>query len=107
MVRDVLRKHSNAFFGVQVDNFGAVLAEPIDAAAEICGLADHYGANPKLANQAAAIPARGQRGHHDFVAVTPLAAGFAKRIRLAVSGRIAFLHSAVVAFSQQFSIAFE
>src|SRR6266849_6927224 len=103
MVRNVPGENSNALLGVQVDDIDSILAQPIDAAAEIHGLADHYGANAKLADQAAAIPARSQRGRHDFVAVSPLPARFAKRIRLAMRGRITLLHSAVVAASQQLS----
>src|SRR6266849_1261199 len=107
VVGHVFSKHLDAFVRMGVEHFRAVLAQPIDAAAEIYGLADDYGANAKLADQAAAIPARSQRGHHDFIAVAPLPAGVSKRIRFAVRGRIAFLHSAVAAFSQQFSMAFE
>src|SRR5712692_1849003 len=107
MVRNVPGENSNALLGVQVDDIDSILDQPIDAAAEIYGLADHYGANAKLADQAAAIPARSQRGHHDFVAVSPLPARFAKRIRLAMRGRITLLHSAVVAASQQLSASFE
>jgi len=58
VVRNIFRKHLNTFFGMEVDDFGAVLAQPIDAAAKIYGLADDNGANAKLADQAAAIPAR-------------------------------------------------
>src|SRR5712692_7408126 len=104
---DIFGEHLDAFVRMGVEHFGAVFAQPIDAAAEIYGLADHNGANPKLADQAAAIPAGSQRGHHDLVAVTPLPARFAKRIRLAMRRRIALLHSAVVAASQQFPVAFE
>ncbi len=107
VLRDVFGEHLDAFVRVGVEHFGAIFAQPIDPAAEIHGLADHYGANAKLADQAAAIPARSQRGHHDFVAVTPLPAGFAKRVRFAMRRRIALLHSAVVARSQQFPVVFE
>ena len=68
--RHIFGEHLDAFVRMGVEHFGAVLAEPIDAAAEIYGFADHYGANAKLADQPAAIPARSQSGHHDFVAVT-------------------------------------
>src|SRR6266851_5145196 len=107
MVRNVPGENSNALLGVQVDDTDSILDQPIDAAAEIYGLADDYSAYAKLADQATAIPARSQRGHHDFIAVAPLPAGVSKRIRFTVRGRIAFLHSAVAAFSQQFSMAFE
>src|SRR6266478_2321712 len=107
MVRNVPGEHSNALLGVQVDDIDSILDQPIDAAAEIYGLADDYGADAELADEAAAIPARSQRRDHNLVAVTSLPARLSKRIRFTVRGRIAFLHSAVVAFSQQFSMAFE
>src|SRR5258707_4483771 len=107
MVCDVFRKRSNALFGVQVDHCNAVFAEPVDAATKIYGLTDDYGANTKLTDQAAAIPAGSERRHHDFVAVTALPARFAKRICFTVRGGIALLHSAVVAASEQFSVAIE
>jgi hypothetical protein len=50
MVRNILGEHSNALPGMQVNDSDSVFDEPIDAAAEIHGLADHYGANPKLAD---------------------------------------------------------
>src|SRR6266849_3747992 len=107
MVRNVPGENSNALLGVQVDDIDSILDQPIDAAAEIHGLADNYSGDAKLADEPAAVPAGSERGHHDFVAVAPLPAGVSKRIRFTVRGRIAFLHSAVVAFSQQFSMAFE
>src|SRR5438046_3963198 len=79
-----------------VEDFGSVFAEPVDAAAKIHGFADDHRADAKLTDQAAAIPAGGKRGYHDFVAITSLSPCFAKSIRLTMRGRIAFLHSAVV-----------
>src|SRR5882672_7636933 len=90
-----------------VEDFGAVFAEPIDAALKIHGLADDDGADAELPDEAAAIPARSESGYHDFVAVGALAAGFAKGVRLTVRGRIAFLHPTIVAASQQLSFAIE
>src|SRR5258707_653282 len=77
---NVVREHLDAIFGVEVDDIGAVLAQPIDAAAKVHGLADHYGADAKLANQAAAVPAGRQGSNHDFVAVAPLAPCLSKGI---------------------------
>src|SRR5208282_3791047 len=85
--------------------FDAVFAEPIDPAAEIHRFAHDNGPNPKLTDQPAAIPAGRERRGHDFVAVTLLAPRFAKRIRLAMHGRVVVLHSAVVAAPQKFSLA--
>src|SRR5260370_20737285 len=107
MVCNVFREYSNALLGMHVDYTDSVSDQPIDSDAEIHGLPDHHGADPKLANQPAAIPARRQRRNHDFVAITPLPARFSKSIRFAMRGGIALLHSAVVAASEQFSFAFE
>src|SRR6266851_4073393 len=107
VIGHIFGEHVDAFVRVGVEHFGAVFAQPIDAAAEIYGLADNYGANAKLADQAAAVPAGRQGRDHDFVAVSSLPARFAKRVRFAMRGRIALLNSAVVAPSQQFSVAFE
>src|SRR5260370_2833962 len=81
MIGNVPPEHLDAFARMGVEDFGAVLAEPVDAAAKIYRLADDYGTNSKLADEAAAIPAGSQGGRHDFVAVSALAAGFAKRDR--------------------------
>src|SRR5467141_3130845 len=107
MVGNVFREHSNALLGMQVDDLDSVFDQPINPAAEIHRLADHYSANPKLANQAAAIPARHQRRQHNLVPETQLPAAHSKSILFAMRGRISLLHSAVLAASEQFSIAFE
>ena len=103
----VLGKHLNAFVGVGVEDVRTVLDQPIEAAAEINGLADNYGADAELADQAAAIPAGSEGGHHDFVAVSALAARFAKRICFTMRGGIALLDPSIVAPAQQFSIVIE
>ena len=90
-----------------VEDCDAVFAEPVDAAAKIHRFANDHCADAELADQAAAIPAGSESGHHDLVAVTSLPARFAKSIGLAMCGGIAFLHSAIVAAAQEFSIAFE
>jgi biotin carboxylase len=104
---NVVREHLDAIFGVQVDDVSAILLQPIDAAVKIYGLADNYCPDAELADQATAIPAGRERGNHDFVAVSALAARLSKGVRLSMYGRIAFLHSAVVAAPEQFSITFE
>ncbi len=104
---DIFGEHLDAFVRMSVEDFGAVLAQPIDAAAKIYGLADNYSADAKLADEAAAIPTGSQRGHHNFVTVAALAACFAERIRFTMGRWIALLHSAVAAASEQFSVATE
>jgi hypothetical protein len=78
-----------------------------DAAAEIHRFADNNGGDTELADQSAAIPARRQRGDHDFVAIGALAAGPAERVGLTVDGRVIFLNTAVVAATQKFSFTVE
>ena len=45
MVGNVLREHLGAFVRMGVEDFGAVLAEPVDTAAKINGLADDHRAD--------------------------------------------------------------
>jgi hypothetical protein len=107
MFSNVVGKGSNALFVMEIDDLGAVFAEPVDAALEIHGLADNDCANPELADKAAAIPAGSERGGHDFVAIAFLTAGFAESIRLAMDGGIVFLDSAIVAAAQELSVLVE
>src|SRR5258708_36701273 len=77
---DVGGQEVDAFGGVEVDDLDAIFAEPVDAAVEIAGFADDYGGDAELADEAAAIPARRQRGDHNFVAIGALAAGPAEGV---------------------------
>src|SRR5438093_13136859 len=97
MVGNIFSKHLDAFFRMGVKDLGVVFAEPVNSAREIHGFADDYRADAELAYQAAAIPARCQRGHHDFVAVTSLPTRFAKCVCFPVRGRTPFRASAAVA----------
>jgi hypothetical protein len=107
ITRNVVCEQLDAFVRVGIEDFGPVFAEPFDAALKIHRLADDYSADAELADEAAAIPTGGEGGHHDFVAVGALAAGFAESIGLAVDGGIAFLDPAIVAAPQEFSFAIE
>src|SRR5689334_7558627 len=73
-----------AFPRIHVDYANPVLAQPVDTTLKIPRLPHDDRANAELADESAAIPARGQSGCHDFVAIAALAAGFAKRVSLAV-----------------------
>src|SRR5205085_9470851 len=84
--------------------FDAIFMQPVDAATKIYRFADHYGADSELSNQAAAIPAGRQRGHHDFVAVGTLAAGTAERISLSVNRRIIFLNPSIMPAAEQLPV---
>ena len=90
--------HSSEWRSIDLD---AVFAEPVEAAGEIHRFADNQRADVELADQAAAVPAGGESGDHDFVAVGALAAGFAEGVGFAVDGGIAFLDAAIVAAAEQ------
>ncbi len=98
---DVVSQELDAFLRVKIDDLYTERAQPIEATLKILALADDKRAKTELANQAAAIPARGESGDHNEVAVTALAAGFAKRIGFAVDGGIVLLNAAVVTGAQK------
>src|ERR1700756_128974 len=75
---DVVCEQIDTFLRMQVDHFDAILSQPADAAPKIHRLADNQRADAELPHQSAAIPAGGQRGHHDFVPITALPPGLAK-----------------------------
>src|SRR5690606_16518810 len=104
---DPVAEHADAFVVVEIDDLHALLAQPVVAALEVDRLAHHHRADTELPDQAAAVPARGQGGDHDGVAVGALAAGLAEGVGLAVHGRIVFLHPAVVAAAEQGAVGGE
>src|SRR5262249_14000216 len=104
---DVVGEKPHASFGSQVDHFHSALPEPVDAARKVDRLANDDRTDPKLPDQPAAIPARRERRDHDLVAIASLAARFAKGVRLAMDGRVALLHAAVVAASEKLAVAVE
>src|SRR5690606_15918864 len=104
---DPVAKHADALGVVEVDDLNALFAQPLVPALEVDRLAHHHRADAELPDQAAAVPARGQGGDHDGVAVGALAAGLAEGVGLAVHGRIVFLHPAVVAAAEQGAVGGE
>src|SRR5687767_10809282 len=98
---DVVAEHADAFGVLKVDHLDAVLAQPVDAAAEVHRFADHHRADVELPHQPAAVPAWCERGDHDRVAVTTLATGLAEGVGLAVHRRVVLLDAAVVAAAEQ------
>jgi len=90
-----------AFLAVEVDDFDAVFAEPVEAAGKGAALPHDQSADAELAHQATAIPAGSQRGYHDQVAIAALSAGAAEGVRLAVDAWIALLHAAIVTAADQ------
>src|ERR1700730_4569153 len=99
--RDKFREKLHTFVRRKINDFDSIFLKPVDAAAKIDRFADDHGCDSKLPDQSAAIPARRQRGHHNFVAIAALTPRFAKRIGLAVRRRIAILHPAVAPAAQQ------
>src|SRR3546814_730213 len=95
---------SDAALVGEVNHVDAVLAQPRDPAVEVHRLAHHHRADVELPHQAAAVPARGERGDHDGVAIAALAAGLAEGVGFAVHGRVAFLYAAIVAAAEQAAV---
>ncbi len=98
---DVGLHHVPAVRVVEIDDFDAVFAQPIQPALKAAALAHHQGTDAELAHQAAAIPAWGQRGDHDQVAVAALAAGTAKGVGFPVNAGVALLHALVSSAADQ------
>ena len=107
MGRDVVTEQVDAFPGTQVDHGRSVVAEPVEGAGEVFGFAHDDGSDLELADQAAAVPAGGERRHHDLVLVVSLAAGFAKGVGFAVDGGVAILHAAIVAAAEKPAVGIE
>src|SRR5690349_8120001 len=103
----VFRQQLDAFLGLEINDFDAVFAQPIDSTVKIYRLPHDDGSDSKLTNQSAAVPARGKGCDHDFVAIGSLEARAAKRVSFAMCRRVAFLHSSIVASSQERSFASE
>ena len=107
MLGDVAFEQFAAFAIVEVDDFDAVFAQPIQTAGKGAALADDQCSDAELPHQPAAIPARSERGDHDQVAIAALAAGAAKGVGLPVHAGVALLHAPVMAAAQQLAGAFE
>src|SRR5581483_4627896 len=100
-------QQSAAFLAVEIDDFDAILAEPLDSPTESAALAYDDYSDAKLPHQPAAIPAGSERCDHHQIAIAALAAGAAKGIRLAVDTGIALLHTAIAATAHQLTRARE
>jgi len=77
------------------------------AAGEVDALAEDEGLEAELADEAAAVPAGGERGDHDEVAVGTLAPGIAEGVGFAVEARVVLLDAAVVAAADEGSVVAE
>jgi hypothetical protein len=104
---NVLTQHRGALLGIHIDNLHAQRAQPIDSTWEIPALAHDHRPKSKLPNQAAAVPARRQRCHHDEPAIASLPSSVAKGIGFSMQRRIAILHAPVVTRADKISLAVE
>ena len=77
------------------------------AAGEVDAFADDDGLEAELADEAGAIPAGGEGGDHDEVAVGALAAGVAEGVGFAVDGGVGLLDAAVVAAADEGAVGAE
>src|SRR3990172_4823392 len=88
---------------MQVNDLDAILSQPLDPALEIHRLAHDDRADVELADEAAAIPARRERGDHDLVAIGLDAPRVAESVRLAVHRGVVLLDAPVVPAPQNVS----
>src|SRR5262249_7565524 len=84
MLDYVFRQQLDAFLGVEVNDFDAILAQLIDSALKVYRLAHDDRSDAKLTYQSTAIPIRSEGRNHGFVAIGSLAVGAAKGVRFAV-----------------------
>jgi len=104
---DVSGEEGDAFLGVEVDDFDVEGAEPVDAALEGAGFADHDASESELADEAAAVPAGRERGDHGQFAVAALASGVAEGVGFSVEGGIVILYAAIVTGAEEGSVFVE
>ena len=74
---------------------------------KLLAFADDDGLEAELADEAGAVPAGGERGDHDEVAVGALAAGAAEGVGFAVDGGVGLLDAAVVAAADEGAVGAE
>lgn len=91
----------------EVEDVNAGVAEPGEGSGEVLGFADEDGAEAELADEAGAVPAGGECGDEDEVAVGGLAAGSAEGVGFAVDGGVVLLDAAVSAGGEKVSFGGE
>ena len=91
----------------EVVDLEAVVAEPVDASLKSLAFADDDGPEAKLTDESRAVPAGGEGGDHDEVAIGALAAGVAEGVGFTVGGGVVVLDAAIVARAEESAIASE
>jgi hypothetical protein len=104
---NVLCQKRNAFLRIEIDDGDTEGTKPVDATLEIAAFADDNGAEAELAKQAAAVPARRERGDHDEFAVTFLPSGVTEGVCFAVEGWVTVLHAAIVPGANELAVGIE
>jgi len=104
---DVIGHELDAFRRGEIVNLDAVVAEPVDASLKSLAFADDDGPEAKLTDQSRAVPAGGEGGDHDEVAIGALAAGVAEGVGFTVGRGVAVLDAAIVARAEESAIASE
>ena len=97
VVEDEVGHEGDAGGGGEVEDGDVDGAEPVDAAGEGLGFADDEGAEAELADESAAVPAGGEGGDDDEVAVGALAAGAAEGVGFGVDGGVGLLDATIAA----------
>ena len=92
---------------IELDDLDLMLGQPVMAAREVRRLTDHDGADVELTNQAGAIPAGGEGGHHHAVGVVATASGIAECIGLGMERGVIKLDATVVSTTQQCPVTME
>ena len=104
---NIICQEIETFGGIEVNDFDSERTKPIHTTLEIAAFSDNYLAKAELTDEAATIPARSERGDHNKTAIAALAAGIAEGVRFAVHRGIGILHAAIVARTDEFSVAVE
>ncbi len=94
---DVSGEKRGALLGIKIDHLHAERTKPVNATLKRPALTNDERGKTELADEAAAVPAGRERGHHNEIAIAALAARTTKRVGLRMHRGIALLDAPVVA----------